>query len=241
MSAVMGMGTSTDMSLPNPSVTKPLQPDYDVNLKGTEQTSEKLHTGTWDWHSYVLGGNVQPKFAKHCPKTVAILHELPELRDSLFFDTTNAATEDGSEPATTATTTTTTTTNPFGFCFFSTLGGKSYIKPHTGSMNLRLRLHLPLIVPSDTKPDAFSNHPRTKCGIRVGDQIRSWEEGKVVVLDDSYEHEVWNETGDVRVQLLIDVWHPDVRKDERMRIGKMFGFAVEQGWMGNGGGEGGKE
>jgi len=214
MSAVMGMGTNNDMSIANPSVKKPLQPDYDVNLKGSE--SDKLHSGTWDWHSYVLSGNVQPKFKEYCPKTVQILQEF---QDSLFFDIT----EDDSI---------TNTTNPFGFCFFSTLGGKSYIKPHTGSMNLRLRLHLPLIVPSNTKPDAYSTKPQTKCGIRVGDQIRSWEEGKVVVLDDSYEHEVWNETGDVRVLLLIDVWHPDVRKEERKRIGKMFQFAVEQGWMG---------
>ena len=28
----------------------------------------------------------------------------------------------------------------------------------------------------------------------------------MVVLDDSYEHEVWNETGDIRVLLLVDVW-----------------------------------
>ena len=67
----------------------------------------------------------------------------------------------------------------------SVIALKSYIKPHHGPMNLRLRIHLPLIVPSDTKPDAFSSKPQTKCGIRVGNQIRSWEEGKAVVLDDS--------------------------------------------------------
>jgi aspartyl/asparaginyl beta-hydroxylase (cupin superfamily) len=103
-------------------------------------------------------------------------------------------------------------------------------------MNLRLRIHLPLIVPKDVKPDAYSVNPVTKCGLRVGDQIRSWEEGKVIVLDDSYEHEVWNETNDVRVLLLVDVWHPDVRKVERERIGKMFGFAKSKGWIGGGGG-----
>lgn len=221
MSAVIGMGTRNDMSVASPSVKRPLEPDYDVNLKGSEHTSDKLHSGTWDWHSYILKGNIQPKFKRYCPMTCKILEEI---QDSLFFKTTEH--DSAANPK----------TNPFGFCFFSTLGGKSYIQPHSGSMNLRLRLHLPLIVPSDTKPDAFSNKPQTKCGLRVGDQIRSWEEGKVVVLDDSYEHEAWNETNEMRVVLLIDVWHPDVRKEERKRIGSMFQFAVKQGWMDGGNG-----
>jgi aspartyl/asparaginyl beta-hydroxylase (cupin superfamily) len=185
MTAVMGMGNTTDMSSSNPNVPKPLQPDYDVNKKGGEHASDKLHVGNWDWHSYVLNGEVQPNFASACPKTASIIGELSE---HLFYgDTTDSH-------------------NPFGFTFFSTLHGKSYIKPHTGPMNLRLRIHLPLIVPQDTKPDAFSKHPKTKCGLRVGDQIRTWKEGKAVVLDDSYEHEVWNETSDVRVLLLLDIW-----------------------------------
>jgi hypothetical protein len=212
MSAVMGVGRTTDMSSGNPTVSKPLEPDYDMNKKGAEHASDKLHVGNWDWHSYVLNGVVQPKFEQACPKTTAII---AELKDQLFFGNT------------------TESHNPFGFTFFSTLHGKSSIKPHTGPMNLRLRIHLPLIVPSNTKPDAFSRNPKTKCGLRVGDQIREWKEGKAIVLDDSYEHAVWNETDDIRVLLLIDIWHPDIRKEERDRIGRMFGFALNKGWIGN--------
>lgn len=29
------------------------------------------------------------------------------------------------------------------------------------------------------------------------------------------------------------IQHPDVRRDEREKIGKMFGFAKTQGWIGN--------
>jgi Aspartyl/asparaginyl beta-hydroxylase and related dioxygenases len=241
MSAVMGMGTKTDIvtsstlrphddndDTPPPFViSKPLEPDYDVNVKGGEHSSERLHTGTWDWHSYVLNGVVQPKFQQACPNTAKILNDIQE---HLFFDGGRNSTSADSDNH-----------NPFGFAFFSTLHGKSYIKPHTGPMNLRLRIHLPLIVPKHVKPDAYSVNPVTKCGLRVGDQIRSWEEGKVIVLDDSYEHEVWNETEDVRVLLLVDVWHPDVRKVERERIGKMFGYAKSKGWIGGGGGGGGGE
>jgi hypothetical protein len=28
------------------------------------------------------------------------------------------------------------------------------------------------------------------CGMRVGDQVRCWEEGKAILFDDCYEHEV---------------------------------------------------
>lgn len=216
MSVVLGQGTTTDMTSSQPNVSKILEPDYDVNQRGAEHSSDKLHSGQWDWHSFILNGIMQPKFQQACPKTAGILGEI---QNHLFY--TSESDGDG--------------TNPFGFTFFSTLHGKSFIKPHTGPMNLRLRIHLPLIVPPDVKPDAFSTRPQAKCGLRVGDQIRSWREGKAVVLDDSYEHEVWNETKDVRVLLLVDIWHPDVRREERERIGKMFGFAKTQGWIGGSG------
>jgi len=204
MDTVMGMGNSIDPRSPS-GISKPLEPDYDVNASGGEHASESLHVGTWDWHSYLLNGKAQTRFEKRCPITTQVIQNIKE---HLFDE------------------------NPFGFCFFSTLQGKSFIKPHSGPMNLRLRIHLPLIVPSDCKPDAYSTKPMTKCGIRVGNQIREWEEGKAVVLDDSYQHEVWNETDSLRVLLLVDIWHPDISMEERTRIRNMFQFAHEQGWLG---------
>ena len=36
------------------------------------------------------------------------------------------------------------------------------------------------------------------------------------ILDDSFEHEVWNEAEDAyRVILLVDVWHPELTAAER--------------------------
>jgi beta-hydroxylase len=35
-----------------------------------------------------------------------------------------------------------------------------------------------------------------------------WEEGRCVVFDDTYRHEVWNDTDGVRVVLLIDIHRP---------------------------------
>lgn len=42
---------------------------------------------------------------------------------------------------------------PFSFSFFSTLYPGSQIAAHTGPCNLRIRCHLPLIVPSMTQKD----------------------------------------------------------------------------------------
>jgi len=37
---------------------------------------------------------------------------------------------------------------------------------------------------------------------------KKWKEGKLLIFDDSYEHEVWNNTPYDRVVLLINFWHP---------------------------------
>ncbi len=120
---------------------------------------------------------------------------------------------------------------PFGFCFFSTLHGKSSIKAHSGPMNLRLRMHLPLVTPK-SKGNEQGSISRPTTGIRVANQIREWHEGSSIVLDDSYVHEVWNDSEETRVLLLLDLWHPDVRVEEREKITNMFSYARGKGWIG---------
>lgn len=55
-----------------------------------------------------------------------------------------------------------------------------------------------LIVPKD----------RERLWIRVDDQILHWDEGKVILFDDSYEHEVRNDTDELRAVLFIDIDRP---------------------------------
>ena len=38
----------------------------------------------------------------------------------------------------------------------------------------------------------------------------SWEAGKILLFDDSFEHEVRNDTDEERVVLLIRLWHPEL-------------------------------
>ncbi len=98
-------------------------------------------------------------------------------------------------------------------------------------------MHLPLMVPKvpqEKIPLSNSNNNRPVTGIRVADQVREWKEGSAIVLDDSYVHEVWNDSEETRVLLLLDLWHPDVKMVERERISKMFDYARDKGWIGGG-------
>jgi beta-hydroxylase len=81
---------------------------------------------------------------------------------------------------------------------FSILEPGKRIPPHRGPYNGVLRLHLGLIVPE----------PRERTGIRVGPERRHWQEGRVLIFDDAYEHEAWNETAGLRVVLFVDFRKP---------------------------------
>ena len=91
-------------------------------------------------------------------------------------------------------------------------------------------MHLPLVVPK--KKPSTDNTIRPEVGIQVADQHREWHEGSAIILDDSYVHEVWNETEEPRVLFLLDLWHPDVRNEEKEKITNMFDFARGKGWIG---------
>ncbi len=81
--------------------------------------------------------------------------------------------------------------------FFSILYPGKHIPAHRGIFKGIVRTHLGVIVPESTK-----------CRMRVGNEIINWKNGKAVFFDDTYNHEVWNETDSVRVVLLIDTVRP---------------------------------
>jgi ornithine lipid ester-linked acyl 2-hydroxylase len=82
--------------------------------------------------------------------------------------------------------------------FFSILMPHKTIPVHRGPYKGVVRLHLPLKVPE----------PATGCAIRVGDEIQHWEEGKVILFDDTYPHDAWNHTDGIRAVLFIDFVRP---------------------------------
>jgi len=81
---------------------------------------------------------------------------------------------------------------------FSILAPHKHIPDHCGPYKGIVRYHLALKVPER----------RDQCRIRVGDEIATWDEGKSLIFDDTYEHEVWNDTDDERVVLFLDVVRP---------------------------------
>ncbi|XP_072945092.1 uncharacterized protein Asph isoform X4 [Epargyreus clarus] len=85
---------------------------------------------------------------------------------------------------------------------FSALSGGTHVRAHVGPTNCRLRLHLAL---SNTQ-GAY---------LRVGHETRQWEVGKVLMFDDSFEHEVWHNGTATRLVLIVDVWHPALSPAER--------------------------
>eukprot|EP01038_Epipyxis_sp_PR26KG_P005067 gene5067-7071_t len=113
------------------------------------------------------------------------------------------------------------TQTPFSFAFFSTLHGQSSIAAHYGPCNIRLRCHFPLILPQNN--DDF--------GMKIGSNSVKWEENKLLLFDDCYEHQVWNHTQEDRVVLLFDIWHPDLHNDEIDAITDMFDEAKQKGWL----------
>jgi beta-hydroxylase len=81
---------------------------------------------------------------------------------------------------------------------FSILSPHKHIPEHRGVYKGLLRYHLGLIVPE----------PRARCRIRLGNDVVHWEEGKSILFDDTYLHEVWNDTDALRAVLFMDVVRP---------------------------------
>lgn len=49
---------------------------------------------------------------------------------------------------------------------------------------------------------------REACRIRVGGRTAHWEEGKSLFSDDTFPHEVWNDTDSIRVVIFMDILRP---------------------------------
>lgn len=92
---------------------------------------------------------------------------------------------------------------------FSVLRPGTHIPPHHGMINTRLICHLPLIVP-------------VGCHLRVGNHKRAVERDRMMIFDDTIEHEAWNDSDAVRVVLLFEIWRPDLGEAERTALSAMY-------------------
>lgn len=95
---------------------------------------------------------------------------------------------------------------------FSLLAPRTAIPAHVGVANFRLLCHLPLVIPG-------------RCWFRVGAETREWRAGEAWIFDDSIEHEAVNETDELRIIMIFDIWHPDLSPAEQAAITAMVGAA----------------
>jgi hypothetical protein len=145
------------------------------------QWKELNHSPAWSAFDLWRDGRKFEVNCARCPATAALLAELP------------MAAQEGYGPS----------------AMFSVLAPRTRIPPHTGSTNLRLIVHLPLIIPGG-------------CRFRVGNDVREWRFGKAWVFDDTIEHEAWNDSDETRVILMFDVWNPLVTETERVLTNRML-------------------
>ncbi|XP_039610507.1 aspartyl/asparaginyl beta-hydroxylase isoform X3 [Polypterus senegalus] len=89
---------------------------------------------------------------------------------------------------------------------YSVMHPGTHVWPHTGPTNCRLRMHLGLVIPKEG------------CRIRCANDTRFWEEGKVLIFDDSFEHEVWQNADSYRLIFIVDVWHPELTPHQRRSL-----------------------
>jgi hypothetical protein len=145
------------------------------------QWKQLNHSPAWSAYDLWRDGRKIEQNCRRCPNTTALLEDLP------------MAIQDGYGPT----------------AMFSVLAPHTHIPPHTGSTNIRLIVHLPLILPP-------------QCRYRVGNDRREWRMGKAWVFDDTIEHEAWNDSDETRVILMFDVWNPLLTEAERALVTTMM-------------------
>lgn len=74
----------------------------------------------------------------------------------------------------------------------------AHLERHRGVTKGMLTVHLPLVVPRDAD----------RCRIEIDGEVHVWREGRLLVFDDTYEHETWNDTDEARVILLLHILRP---------------------------------
>jgi len=145
------------------------------------QWEELNHSRKWTSLWLWRDGLRQDEVCARCPKTTALLESLP------------MADQEGFAPT----------------AVFSALQPHTHIPAHTGSSNVRLLVHLPLILPGPAR-------------FRVGNTTRDWKMGQAWVFDDTIEHEAWNDADELRVILIFDIWNPWLSEAEKTLITAMM-------------------
>ncbi len=106
----------------------------------------------------------------------------------------------------------------FGNVFFSVLYPGTKIEDHCGPTNVRHRLHFPLFVPSQ-------KYNKNQPTLKIWKNKYNWFENEPFVFDDSLVHAAeypQNDKSEVRVVLVVDLWHNELSLDEKQIISDLY-------------------
>ncbi|MCS6933612.1 MAG: aspartyl/asparaginyl beta-hydroxylase domain-containing protein [Chitinophagales bacterium] len=104
------------------------------------------------------------------------------------------------------------------FAAFAALNPGGTLTPHYGDTNAVIRCHLGLKIPA----------PHPVCGIRVADEERGWEEGKLLLFSEAHLHTVWNYSNERRYIFCVDIIHPNWEKRRWWICARVLGA---QSWV----------
>ena len=100
----------------------------------------------------------------------------------------------------------------------SFLAPGKHIPAHRGPFRAILRYHLMLSMPSDAAG-------RPACELRIDGEPYLLGDGESLLWDDTYTHEVWNRSDQVRIALLLDVWRRGMPADVALMSRALMGAA----------------
>ena len=97
---------------------------------------------------------------------------------------------------------------------FSIMESGTHVRNHAGPTNARIRIHLGLKIPPT--PVDVTSTANSPCRARVVNEYFTWEDGKMQIFDDSFDHEVWqlDPLKRSRLILIMDMAHPELTDEQ---------------------------
>jgi hypothetical protein len=100
--------------------------------------------------------------------------------------------------------------------FFSIMNAGTHVPRHTSQLNTRVRYHLGIEV------------PERDIHFRIHDQLITWKQDSCIKIDDSYEHEVFQQSDRRRVVFVLDLPHPELRPEELEFLGQIMRRSMDR-------------
>ena len=99
--------------------------------------------------------------------------------------------------------------------FFSIMNPGTHVPRHTSQLNTRVRYHLGIEV------------PERDIHFRIHDQLITWKQDRCIKIDDSYEHEVFQQSDRRRVVFVLDLPHPELLPEELEFLGEIMRCSLD--------------